>query len=123
MVTADIATAPLREIDGLVSHVLLQDGDGAGSALAVTWVEVAPGGRQVPHSHVPEQVYVVIRGRGRMLVAGEERDLGPGQLALVPSGAEHGIVNTGDEPLVYVSAATPAFAVTALYDEGAITAR
>lgn len=123
MHTASLATAPRREIDGLVSHVLLQAGGAADTGLTITWVEVGPGGRQLPHHHDPEQVYVVVRGTGRMLVGGEERDLGPGDLARVPPGAAHGIVNTGDGPLVYVSAATPAFAVTELYDGGAITSR
>jgi mannose-6-phosphate isomerase-like protein (cupin superfamily) len=78
MLTTNISTAPRRERDGLVSHVLLQDGDPRNHALAVTWVEVAPGARQAPHHHAPEQAYVVISGRGRMRVGDEERDLRPG---------------------------------------------
>ncbi|PZS07683.1 MAG: hypothetical protein DLM64_14395 [Solirubrobacterales bacterium] len=118
MLTSRVSTAPRRALGGLVSHVLLQDGDAGDSALTITWVEVAPGARQAPHQHEPEQVYVVVSGQGRMRIAHEERDLESGALALVPSGATHGITNTGDEPLVYVSAATPAFRVTELYDTG-----
>jgi mannose-6-phosphate isomerase-like protein (cupin superfamily) len=121
MLTTSVATAPQREIDGLASHVLLQAGDPGDSALTVTWVEVAPGARQAPHEHAPEQVYVIVSGRGRMRVGDEERDLERGAIALVPSGSTHGITNIGDEPLVYVSAATPAFRVTDLYDAGPLS--
>lgn len=56
--------APWRERGGLVSRILLQDGDVPGVGLAATWVEVAPGSRQRLHDHVSEQVYVVVQGRG-----------------------------------------------------------
>ena len=58
--------APGRERDGLVSHILLHEGDVPEARLTVTWVDVAPGPGQRPHSHAPEQVYVAVGGRGRM---------------------------------------------------------
>jgi mannose-6-phosphate isomerase-like protein (cupin superfamily) len=103
---------------GLRSRVLLQEGDVAQAALAVTWVDVEPGAGQDPHAHEPQQVYVIVRGTGRMLVGDEERDVGAGDLVFIASGARHGIANTGDETLTYVSAATPAFSVTGLYETG-----
>lgn len=121
MFSSSIETAERRDLDGLRSSVLLQSDSGADTDLSVTWVEVAPGSRQPPHSHPPQQVYVVVEGRGRMLVGGEERELGRGELALIPSGAEHGIVNIGDGPLIYVSAATPSFKVTDVYDSGELS--
>ena len=57
---------PRRERDGLVSHILLHEGDVPEARLTVTWVDVAPGPGQRPHSHAPEQVYVAVGGRGRM---------------------------------------------------------
>jgi mannose-6-phosphate isomerase-like protein (cupin superfamily) len=122
MFTASIDEAPRRERDGLVSHVLLETGTVPDTALAVTWVEVEPGAGQVPHRHPPEQVYVLVAGRGRMRIGDEERELRAGDLARVPPSVEHGILNTGQEPLVYVSAASPAFSVTGAYDSGAIRA-
>jgi mannose-6-phosphate isomerase-like protein (cupin superfamily) len=118
---SDLSTAPKREIDGLVSHILLEEGDAPGGELSVTWVNVEPGGRQVPHSHGPQQIYVITRGSGRMKVGGEERDVAEGQMVFIPPNTEHGIVNTGDGTLTYVSAATPAFRVTELYDAGQIS--
>ena len=116
MYVSSVATAPTRQRGGLVSHVLLQAGDADPSALAITWVEVAPGAQQDLHTHDPEQAYVVVRGTGRMRVGDEVRDLGPGELALAPPGVSHGIENAGQEPLVYISAATPSFEVTGVYD-------
>jgi mannose-6-phosphate isomerase-like protein (cupin superfamily) len=44
-----------------------------------------------------------------MRVGGTERDVSAGDAVHIPSNTEHGIRNTGDETLEYVSAATPAF--------------
>lgn len=43
MYLTELSSAPKREIDGLVSHILLEEGDAPGGELSVTWVEVAPG--------------------------------------------------------------------------------
>ena len=95
--------------DGVVSRLLHTQGDAPDTDLTVTWVEVEPGSEQVAHSHLPEQVYVVVAGEGRMRVGNEERDVSAGDVVHIPPNAEHGIENTGDEMLEYVSAATPAF--------------
>jgi quercetin dioxygenase-like cupin family protein len=121
MYVRDLASAPTGELEGLVSHVLLQDGDVAGGELSVTWVDVEPGARQPRHSHPPQQTYLITRGSGVMHVGDEEREVGVGNLVFIPSGVEHGIDNTGDETLTYISAATPAFDVTSMYDRGQIS--
>ncbi len=119
MYTAEVGAAPSRERGGLRSNLLLDSGDVAGSGLAVTWVEVEPGGAQDPHSHPPEQVYVIVSGRGLMRVGSERREVDAGTLVRIPPSAPHGIENIGSETLVYVSAATPAFGLAAAYDSGA----
>lgn len=86
--------------------------------LTATWVDVAPGSRQRPHDHPSEQVYMITAGRGRMLVEEEEREVGSGELVCVPPGAVHGIENTSQEVLAYISAATPALDAEAAYDRG-----
>jgi mannose-6-phosphate isomerase-like protein (cupin superfamily) len=121
MYLTDLTNAPKREIDGLVSHILLEKGDAPGGELSVTWVDVAPGSEQKPHSHDPQQVYVITRGQGRMKVGDDERDVTEGQMVFIPPNQEHGIVNTGDQTLTYISAATPAFEVTDLYDAGQLS--
>lgn len=95
--------------DGVVSHLMHSEGDAPDTDLTVTWVEVEPGSEQVVHAHEPEQVYVIIAGEGRVRVGGGEREVSEGDAVHVPPNAEHGIRNTGDGTLEYVSAATPAF--------------
>ena len=121
MYVRDLNTAQKREVDGLVSHILLDEGDAPGTQLSVTWVDVEVGSEQKPHSHGPQQVYVITRGTGRMRVGDEERDVGAGHLVFIPPNTAHGIVNTGDEVLTYVAAATPAFSVADLYDAGQLS--
>lgn len=111
-------TAPCRERKGLVSHFLLDATGVADTPLAVTWVEVDPGARQLPHHHPQTQVYVIISGSGLMRVGDEVQPVGVGDLVYVPSNAQHGIENTGNEMLSYVSAATPVIDLAAAYDRG-----
>ena len=79
------------------------------------------GSGQRPHSHAPEQVYVIVRGR--MMVGGEERVVTEGDLIRIPPDTIHGIENPADEVLAYVSAATPAVEREAFYDTGPLRAR
>jgi mannose-6-phosphate isomerase-like protein (cupin superfamily) len=93
-------------------------GDLGSRNLAITWVDVPPGAEQRAHSHEDsEQVYVIVRGRGRMTVAGDEEEVGEGDLVFIPPATDHGIVNSGDEPLVYVSATSPPVSMEELYAE------
>jgi mannose-6-phosphate isomerase-like protein (cupin superfamily) len=115
--------APRRKRDGLVSRVLLGGRDLPETRLTVTWVEVAPGSGQRPHSHAPEQVYVIVGGRGKMKVGSEERVVMEGDLIHIPPDTVHGIENPSDEVLTYVSAATPAVDWEAFYETGPPRAR
>ena len=118
MFTRHKDSAPRRERIGLTSILLLARGDVAGDQLAATWVDVAPGGRQIPHHHPEVQIYIIVAGRGRMRMGDEWKEVEAGELIHVPSEAMHGIENTGDIVLSYVSAATPAFDFTEAYDRG-----
>lgn len=118
MKRTNLSEAPKRIRNGLVSYILLQHGDTQSNNLAITWVEIQPGHKQQPHSHTPEQAYIIILGRGRMIVGTEFFDVQPGDLIFIPSDVLHSIENTGSEMLVYVSASAPAFDLEALYDSG-----
>jgi mannose-6-phosphate isomerase-like protein (cupin superfamily) len=121
MFVKDLDSAQKRELEGLVSHILLEEGDAPGGELSITWVDVEPGAQQPAHSHGPQQVYVITRGSGRMKVGDDAREVTVGHMVFIPPDTEHGIVNTGDEVLTYISAATPAFPVTEMYDAGQIS--
>ncbi len=105
-----------REYDGLRSHIFLQQGDLPQTNLAITWVDVAPGSRQMLHRHEPEQVYVIIAGTGRMRVGEEEKDVVTGDFIHIPPNVVHAIENRSSQMLSYISAATPAFDIAAYYD-------
>lgn len=110
--------APFRERQGLKTQILLQLGDVEATDLCVTWVEVEPFAQQALHRHDPEQVYVIVAGRGRMRIGDETRDVTAGDLIHVPPDVPHGISNPQDTALSYISAATPTFSQIAFYDAG-----
>jgi mannose-6-phosphate isomerase-like protein (cupin superfamily) len=118
MFTRHKDTAPKRPREKLTSICLLARGDVADDKLAVTWVDVAPNGKQIPHNHPEVQVYVIVTGRGRMLVGEEQKEVSAGELVHVPSGLMHCIENIGESTLSYISAANPAFDYTEAYDRG-----
>jgi len=68
--------------------------------LQITHSVYKPGGWTKKHVHPDhEQAYYVIKGRALVTVGDEERVLGPGELAFVPMGVEHGYSTFGHEPV------------------------
>jgi mannose-6-phosphate isomerase-like protein (cupin superfamily) len=113
-----LSEAHAAERGRLRSHFLMDAGDLGSRNLSITWVDVPPGAEQHSHSHEDsEQVYVIVRGRGRVHVAGDEEDVGEGDLVFIPPATDHGIRNDGDETLVYVAAAAPPVSMEELYQE------
>jgi mannose-6-phosphate isomerase-like protein (cupin superfamily) len=113
-----LSEAHVAERGRLRSHFLLDAGDLGSRNLSITWVDVPSGAEQHSHSHEDsEQVYVIVRGRGRMHVAGDEEEVGEGDLVFIPPATDHGIKNHGEETLVYVSAAAPPVWMEELYEE------
>jgi len=71
---------------------------------------VPVGGQTIAHLHrEAEELYFFTDGRGRLRVAGEEREVGPGDCAVIPPGTEHKLVNTGDEPLRLLCCCAPPY--------------
>ena len=111
MVYIAAARESLRnERAGQVSYLLLAPGQFGSTRMAITMVHGEPGSEQPMHSHPEaEQVYVVVAGTGLMRVNDDEEEVGPGTLVFIPPGAKHSILNTGSDPLAYVSATSPPF--------------
>ncbi len=106
----DLVEAPLHDRGGQRSYLLLARGQLGMRNMAITWVDCAPGSQQGVHEHeTPEQVYVIIRGRGVMIVGDEEGEVSAGTLIAVPPRTGHAIRNTSDELMSYVSATSPPF--------------
>jgi quercetin dioxygenase-like cupin family protein len=73
-------------------------------------IRVAPGDKVRPaHAHpLGEEVIYIIRGSGRVLVAGEVSPVRTGSTVLFPRGAVHMLHNTGTEEMKVVCFFAPA---------------
>jgi len=111
-----LSEASVEEWHRLRSHVLMDAGELGSRNMSVTWLEVPSGVEQTLHSdEEAEQVYVVVRGQGRMSVAGDTGELAEGDLVLVPPATDHAIANTGEGELACISVQSPPVAVAELY--------
>ncbi len=71
---------------------------------------IPPGGATAAHYHrLTEELYLITAGTGRLVIDGEEREVGEGDCALIAPGAVHKLFNTGSGPLRIVCACAPAY--------------
>jgi quercetin dioxygenase-like cupin family protein len=77
-------------------------------AVIVLW-HLLPGQRIASHIHPQGQdSWTILSGEGEyVLGAGEVTRIGVGDVAIAPTGAMHGVLNCGEEPLVFVSVVSP----------------
>ena len=62
------------------------------------------------HYHVrTEEIYYITHGAGRIRIAGETRDVKPGDAIAIPPGRKHKLWNTGAEPLRLLCCCAPAY--------------
>jgi quercetin dioxygenase-like cupin family protein len=77
----------------------------------------APGSVFPIHAHPEEQVTVVVAGRIRFDVDGNEVELGPGEVAIIPPNIPHGATVLGTEIVETFNALSPRRAVSPLADD------
>ena len=71
---------------------------------------VLPGKSTEEHIHPKtEEIYYVLRGRGRIRIDDEERDICPGDGIAIMPGSRHKVWNTGDVDLVFLCCCVPAY--------------
>jgi mannose-6-phosphate isomerase-like protein (cupin superfamily) len=69
-----------------------------------------PGGATTEHFHrQSEELYLVTAGTGRLRIGSEERDIAPGDCAVIPPGNRHKLWNTGADALRVVCACSPPY--------------
>ena len=67
-----------------------------------------PGQDQRIHAHAEsDKIYFVLRGRGMFHIAGEERELGPGEIVVARPAQTHGVRNASGDDLVLLVFMTP----------------
>lgn len=54
-----------------------------------------------PHTHPEEEIMVIEQGNGEISVDGKITKVGPGSVMYTTPGVSHGIVNTGDTPIIF----------------------
>lgn len=113
-----LSDAPVEEWHRLSAHVLMDAGELGSRNLSVTWLSVPAGAEQSLHTREDgEQAYVVVRGAGRMSVAGDTQRVEEGDLILVPPATDHSVSNDGDAELACVSIQSPPVSATELYSD------
>ncbi|OAQ21123.1 cupin domain-containing protein [Thermosulfurimonas dismutans] len=79
--------------------------------LSVSMLEIKPGVEIPIHTHETQadSIYV-LSGEGEAYLNGSWQKIGPGDYILIPPGEEHGVKNSGDEPLrLFIVHAPPLF--------------
>jgi mannose-6-phosphate isomerase-like protein (cupin superfamily) len=67
------------------------------------WVVVDPSCTVDTHEHDEEEAFIVVSGRARMTVSGQQTELGAGDVAYIPRLARHQIANPSEvEPFVMI---------------------
>ena len=93
-----ISTAPAH---GRFAHRF--EGADHGSSISFFVSNPEPGMGPVLHRHPYDETHVLEVGRATFTVEGEEIELEAGHAIVVPAGAAHTLVNSGDGPMRLVS--------------------
>ncbi|MEU0119346.1 class I tRNA ligase family protein [Streptomyces bobili] len=82
----------------------LGEGGPGGVGVHAGWGRVAPGVSSLAHQHDETEVFVIVRGRGEIVVNGRDRHpAAPGVVALFEPFDTHVLENQGDTDLVFVT--------------------
>lgn len=88
-----------------IRSVITQSAD----ATVVAW-HIRPGQRIAAHVHPNGQdTWTILSGHGEYQVdaAGTSRRIGAGDVVVAHTGEVHGVLNSGDAPLVFISVVSP----------------
>jgi mannose-6-phosphate isomerase-like protein (cupin superfamily) len=104
-----VLTNPGKRSEQLVWHRNAPD-----ASVTITRVTMQPGAVSTRHLHArAEQIWIVERGNGTLLMAGEaQAPVQAGDIIRTPPGETHGIANTGSEPFTSAGTSTLVFFVT-----------
>jgi quercetin dioxygenase-like cupin family protein len=101
---ASIYSTEGRKFEGRDNYFLLIPDNGGAKNMFVGYTIVWPGCETKPaHSHQEmEEVYYVTRGKGAIVIDGEEREVAAGDVIYIPFGSTHLAKNRGTSPFEYL---------------------
>jgi mannose-6-phosphate isomerase-like protein (cupin superfamily) len=73
--------------------------DHGGVGICAIFVDAPPGRGPSLHRHPYVEVLITQEGRATFFLGDEEREVGAGEMVVVPAGQWHGFVNSGGGPL------------------------
>ncbi|ROS38446.1 cupin domain-containing protein [Amycolatopsis thermoflava] len=99
---------PVSEPTGAQARIYTSLDPADDAKLTVAEVRIDRGKATSAHMHkITEEIYVVVRGSGRMRLNDDVREVGPGDCVVIKPGTVHEISNEHDEPLVFIAACAP----------------
>jgi mannose-6-phosphate isomerase-like protein (cupin superfamily) len=73
--------------------------DNGGVGISVLLIDAPPGHGPRLHRHAYEEVFIVQEGQATFTAGDDERQVGAGEVVVVPPDTPHRFVNSGDGPL------------------------
>lgn len=94
---------------GVVSRQLLNPENSESKRITMTEVHLAVGAEQPRHTHeASEQIWYAVKGNGRLLLADHgEMEFRAGDVVRFSDKEVHGLRNSGETELVYISVTAP----------------
>lgn len=72
----------------------------------ISWYQVAPGDRCTRHVHEGKiETWLIVEGVGEATRGSETHSVTKGDILVTEPGVPHGLVNSGDAPLIFVNVA------------------
>jgi mannose-6-phosphate isomerase-like protein (cupin superfamily) len=109
MIIINNSTMQQFTLPGLTHQTLASQNDGLRGT--EVWMQtIEPYGETPVHYHECEEVIVIIRGSGRLIIEGKDKEFGPNSTLIIAPKVVHQIVNNGNEEilLIAVFSSTPA---------------
>jgi mannose-6-phosphate isomerase-like protein (cupin superfamily) len=91
----EVETTRYQAHGGGIAHMIL-DTRHLQTLMFLAHASVSPGHTLIGHVDPMEEIYIIQKGRGRMQVDEETRDIKPGDTIHVPIGSFHELINTGE---------------------------
>jgi quercetin dioxygenase-like cupin family protein len=90
---------PVSALDAGSFSAELEGRDHGGPGISLILVEAAPGEGPSLHAHPYAEIFLVQEGTATFSDGRRGREVGPGNVVIVPAGEPHAFTNTGDGPL------------------------